>query len=238
MKKNEFLSSLGAELKKNNVSEAADIVGEYEQHFTFKMADGFTEEEIAAKLGSPLALAAQFESAAVAKGGSRKLLTAVGLGFTDLFVGALYILLFAWGLVMAALSVASATLTVCLLAKINIHSLIPPMPYTSAVVFAVASAALAFIAAIGCLYFAAFVRQSMRSFGRFQRNALAGAAALPSLPLYPQFAGKTRRWLRTAVLSGLTILAASFVLGVIISTLSAGALQFWHTWGWFEPAGL
>lgn len=238
MLKSEFLSSLGAALKKNNVSEADDIVGEYEQHFVFKMADGFSEEEIAAKLGSPVALAAQFESASREKGSSRKLLTVVGLCFTDIFVGSLYILLIAWGLVMAALSVACATLTVCLLAKINIHSLIPPMPYTSAIVFAITSAALALIAAIGCFYFVAFVRQSMRSFGRFQRNALAGTAVLPSLPLYPQFTAKTRRWLRTITLWGLTILAISFFVGVIISMIFAGALEFWHTWGWFEPKGL
>jgi len=35
---------------------------EEEQHFAFKMADGFIEEEIAAKLGNPAELASQFAS--------------------------------------------------------------------------------------------------------------------------------------------------------------------------------
>lgn len=241
MLRSEFLSSLGAELKKRNVPEAADIVGEYEQHFAFKLADGYSEEEIAAKLGSPAALAAQFESGAVgAKGGGKKLLTVIGLIFTDLFVGAFFILLFAWGLVMAVFSTACAVLAVCLLGQMNIHSLIPPLPYASAIIFGVASAALALTAAVGWLYFAAFIRQAMRSFGRFRHNALAAAsgdAVLPGLPPYPQFSGKAKRRLRGAALLGLTVLAASFVLGNIISMISAGALDYWHAWGWFGYSG-
>ena len=55
---------------------------EYEQHFAFKLADGYSEEEIAAKLGSPEELAAQFESTDTAKkvGGS-KALAVTGLYF-------------------------------------------------------------------------------------------------------------------------------------------------------------
>lgn len=241
MLRSEFLSCLNAELKKRNVPETADIVAEYEQHFAFKLADGFSEEEIAAKLGSPLVLAAQFENGTPGtKGGGKKLLTVIGLFFTDLFVGAVFVLLFAWGLVMAALSIAGAVLAVCLLGGLNIHSLIPPMPYASAVIFAIASGGLALVTTAGCIYFAAFIRQSLRSFGRFQRNALAaavGEAVLPSIPLYPQFSGKTRRWLRTAALSGLTVLAAGSVLGFIVSALSAGGLEFWHIWGWFSYPG-
>ena len=48
------------ELKARGVADAADIEEEYEQHFAFKLADGYSEEEIAAKLGGPAKLAAQF----------------------------------------------------------------------------------------------------------------------------------------------------------------------------------
>lgn len=50
------------------------------------LADGYSEEEIAAKLGSPEELAAQFESTDTAKkvGGS-KALAVTGLCFADLF---------------------------------------------------------------------------------------------------------------------------------------------------------
>lgn len=58
MTKNEFMARLTSELQKRNVADAADVVEEYEQHFAFKLADGYAEEEIAARLGDPAALAA------------------------------------------------------------------------------------------------------------------------------------------------------------------------------------
>ena len=60
MKKHEFMTRLANELHKRNVEDAADVLEEYEQHFAFKLADGYSEEEIAAKLGVPEELAAQF----------------------------------------------------------------------------------------------------------------------------------------------------------------------------------
>lgn len=60
MTKHEFMTRLTNELHKRNVADAADIAEEYEQHFAFKLADGYSEEEIAAKLGAPEELAAQF----------------------------------------------------------------------------------------------------------------------------------------------------------------------------------
>lgn len=61
MMRNEFVTQLTAELHKRNV--AADVVEEYQQHFAFKLADGYSEEEIAARLGDPVALAARFGEA-------------------------------------------------------------------------------------------------------------------------------------------------------------------------------
>lgn len=70
MTKNEFMAKLTDELKKRNIEDAADVAEEYEQHFVFKLADGYSEEEIAAKLGDPTALAAQFDAAA--QGGEKR----------------------------------------------------------------------------------------------------------------------------------------------------------------------
>lgn len=63
MTRNEFVTQLTAELHKRNVAAAADVVEEYQQHFSFKLADGYSEEEIAARLGDPVALTAQFGEA-------------------------------------------------------------------------------------------------------------------------------------------------------------------------------
>ena len=78
MTKHEFMARLASELHKRNVADAADVTQEYEQHFAFKLADGYSEEEIAAKLGSPEELAAQFESSGAPKAarGSRALTVA------------------------------------------------------------------------------------------------------------------------------------------------------------------
>ena len=62
MTKNEFLSRLSGALASRGVADAADILEEYESHFVYKLADGYSEEEIAAKLGDPTQLAGQFEA--------------------------------------------------------------------------------------------------------------------------------------------------------------------------------
>lgn len=132
MTRNEFMTRLSAELRCNHVADAADIEEEYEQHFAFKLADGYSEEEIAAKLGA-------------------------------LF----FLLLAAWGLVMAAAAVAFAGTAVCLLAGWGMNGLLPPAPH----------------------------------------------------------------W--CGAMTALLIFAVCFVLTYIVCAVSAGDMQFWHTWGWF-----
>lgn len=88
MTKNEFITQLATELHKNNIADADDVIAEYEQHFAFKQADGYSEEEIAAKLGNPTALAAQFgETVAPKHKKGSKPLVIVGLCIVDMFAG-------------------------------------------------------------------------------------------------------------------------------------------------------
>lgn len=237
MKKNDFMQRLSDELQKRNVADAADILQEYEAHFAMKMADGYIEEEIAARLGDPTALAAQFDDAEETpekKGGSKPLVVA-GLCFADVFTGLFFILLAAWGLVLAAALGAAGT-AVCLLGKVELGGLLPELPYWCGAMLALTLAALAVLLAAGCVYFCAFLRQLMRSYGRFRKNALAsasGEAGLPPLPISPQFCPKARRRLRTVALVALALFAACFVLAYFVCSLSAGSVQFWHAWGWF-----
>jgi hypothetical protein len=237
MTRNEFLSKLANELKKNNITDAADIISEYEQHFAFKMADGFSEEEIAAKLGNPAILASQFESVSEEeKYGGKKTATVIGLCIIDFFTGVFFVLLMAWEAIMVVFSLCAAVVAVCLFSGISPWSLIPPMPYWCGVVFALSLTALTVLSAVGCIYFAAFIRQLMRSYGRFRQNTIAtasGSAILPSLAIHPRLPVKINRCIRSVALFSLALFAACFVLGTIVSMISAGALEFWHAWGWF-----
>ena len=143
MTKNKFLEELETALKQNHVPDREEILLEYEEHFAFKLADGFSEEEIAGKLGDPKSLSAQFEPASPAGKTGRNTLTALGLGFVDFLFGLFCILLFVWEIVMAALALCFGTGSVCLLGGLNLYALLPPMPYGCAVIFGVLFAALA-----------------------------------------------------------------------------------------------
>lgn len=237
MTKNEFLSILNAELINNSIVDVADIVNEYEQHFDFKLADGYSEEEIAAKLGDPAALAAEYEQAdGVKPGRGRRITTIIGLSIADMFAGIFFIFLAAWGIVMAALLLVSSVIAFSLFGGMNIFSLIPQMPYWCGVVIGLSLAGLSVLLAVGSIYYAAFMRQLIRSFGRFQHNMLAassGEAPLPSLAINPQISPKTNRRFRSIALISLALFAVCIVLAYIVCALSAGSLEFWHTWGWF-----
>ena len=138
---------------------------------------------------------------------------------------------------MAAAALCFAAPAVCLLGGWNSAGLIPAMPYWCGAILALSFAALTVLLVVGCVYYAAFLRQLVRSFGRFQHNALAsasGESALPALAISPQFSAKTRRRLRAAALISLALFAACFVLSYVVCALSAGRLQFWHAWGWFQ----
>ena len=104
MTKTEFMTALAAELNQRKIADSDDILDEYRQHFAFKLADGYTEEEIAAKLGDPIRLAAQFEPSDAPKSGDRRssVLTWLWLAWADLFFGVFAALLIAFGLVLCA----------------------------------------------------------------------------------------------------------------------------------------
>ena len=95
MTKLEFMNQLASELHKRNIADAADVLEEYEQHFAFKLADGYSEEEIAARLGSPADLAAQFEPAPQGAKRRSAALTWLWLGWLDVFFGLFAVLLLA-----------------------------------------------------------------------------------------------------------------------------------------------
>lgn len=238
MTKNEFMAQLAAELNKRNIADAADILEEYEQHFAFKLADGFMEEEIAARLGDPIGLAAQFGPTPQKEKRPSAVLTWLWLAWGDLFYGLFAILLLAWGLVMVSAALSFGLVGICYIGDLGRLPFItlPYMPYWCGAILGLSMLALCALTAAGCVWFFAFLRQLLRSYGRFHRNALApahGKAILPALPIAPQFSPRGKRRLRGVALVALALFAVCFILTYVACSLSAGSPEFWHTWGWF-----
>ena len=126
-----ILIGIQYELHKRNVADSADVAEEFEQHFAFKLADGYSEEEIAARLSVPEELAAQFESAPNTAPRHSAVLTWLWLSWADLFFGIFAVLLLSFGIVLASCVLSFGLTGVCLvgnLGQLPIVSL-PPMPY-------------------------------------------------------------------------------------------------------------
>ena len=239
MTKTNFLECLKRELTRNNVADISDIIAEYEQHFAFKLTDGFSEEEIAAKLGNPVQIATQYGTEVENTNPQNKCTVTIGLCLMDLAVGIFFILLIAWAIVMAALALSSLTLSVSLVLDIGPWSQIIPMPLGVAILLGIALAALSILSAVGTVYYSVFVRRLMRVYGRFHHNTMAAAIGKPVLPplsVYLNFQPKTKRFLRSLALISLSMFAVFAVLAMIVSMICSGSIEFWHTWGWFGYA--
>ncbi|HEY8420999.1 MAG TPA: DUF1700 domain-containing protein [Thermoclostridium sp.] len=238
MNRKEFIETLTKKLRENNISDIDEIIAEYEEHFNFKLTDGYSEEEIAAGLGNPEEIAMQYTSGNIDnKTIGKKAIITTGLVFADIFAGAFFALFFAWVIVMVTFTIASATVGVCYLGRFNIYSLIPPIPYYwCRIVYVVMLLSLAVLSGVGTIYCAAYYRQLMRAYGRFHYNCIAsasGKAVFPPLNIRPQFSAKTYRLFRKIVLIALAVFAVSFVLSYILSAIATGSLEFWHVWKWF-----
>lgn len=234
MKKIEYLEHLKNELKKNNIADVDEIIGEYEQHFAFKLSDGFTEQEVAAKLGNVKFIAAQFESVKYGneKNSAGNIVIKIALAFTAVFEAFLYLVFFAWSVVLGAAALAVAVIGAMLVTNQNFMGLLPNMPYGCALLFGICTLALALLLACAAYYCFAFTLQMIRASMRWHKNMVSGNP-LPPLPLSPQFSGKVKRRLRTLMNWALIVFGVMFVLASVVSQALSGAIGFWHAWNWF-----
>lgn len=234
MTKLEYLNELKAELNKNAVVDAEEILSEYEQHFLFKLADGFTEEEIAVKLGSAAQIAAQFAGISGERKikGGKKFFLVLWLTIIGVFEAMLYGAFFCFVVALFCGSLAPAVLGVELIMGLNYMNILPPMPYAGAVIFGITLLSVSVILVIFAIYCLAYLRQMVRASLRWRKNLLS-AEALPLLPLNPQFKPRTRRALRTILLWAVLIYAIGFVVGYAFLSYYTQAWEFWHALGWF-----
>ena len=234
MTKQDYLAALKQELNKNAVADAEDVVSEYEQHFLFKLADGFTEDEIATKLGAPAQIALQFAGLPKEqkRKGGKKALLVLWLTIIGIFEVMLYaaFLCFIIGLFVGSL--VPTALGIEFIAGLNFMNILPPMPYGGAVVFGIALIALGIMIFLFAFYCLAILKQMVRASLRWRRNMIR-EEALPLLPLSPQVAPKTRRALRGILLWAVLIFAVTFIAGFAILALYTHVWGFWHALGWF-----
>ncbi len=234
MTKQDYLNELNNQLNKNNVPDVDEITAEYEQHFLFKLADGFTEDEIAQKLGAPENIAAQF---AQVRGDTKpkkgkKVFLVLWLTIIGIFEVMLYVA-FLWFIVaMFCASLVPAILGVELIAGMNVMNILPPMPYGAAVIFGIMLLSLCILLVVAALYCLAYLRQMVRASLRWRKNML-NDEALPPLPFNPQFSPKAKRAIRAVFLWALLIFGITFVSGFAILVVYTQSWGFWHALGWF-----
>ena len=233
------MAELEKHLKERNVSDFADILIDYEQHFLFKLADGYTEDEISAKLGHPLDLAAQYTAADQQKRKGRtgiRIAAALGLFFLNIITGSAIIAFLAWVIALGVSTIGFLATGIALLADFNPAEILPYMPRTGAVIMSIVFLALTTLAAMAAIYCWRFVIQITKANWHWNGRCMAMAGnqpVKPSIAATPQFTPSARRIMRRITSTALVVFAISFIAGYIILTLRAGSWEFWHVWSWF-----
>ena len=240
MTKLEYLNELERALKAAGVRDCADIIEEYSEHFDMKAGDGYGEEEIAARLASPMEIAGQFRE--IGAGGGQntagKALAAAGLVFLDLFAGAWFIMMYAWVVALGAVAVACAAAGVFVITGIPVTVggvvLIPYMPYICALLLGIALLGMAVLSAAGTEYCRLYVMQMFRVYARWHGIILGkNEGLLPPLSVHPVIKPKKRRLMRSITLVSVTVLAVTLIAGLGSMMIAAGSLEPWHVWQWF-----
>lgn len=234
MTKQDYLNELKNELAKADVVDAEEILAEYEQHFRFKLADGFTEQEIAEKLGVPAQIAIQYFGIPGEKKASsgKKFFLVLWLSIIGIFEVMLYGAFLCFTVALFAASLVPAAFGIEFIAGVNYLNILPPVPYGGAIVFGITLLALSVILVVFAIYCFAYLRQMVRASLRWRKN-LMRAETLPLLPMSPQFKPKARRTLRTILLWAVLAFAISFVAGFTALALYTHSFGFWHALGWF-----
>ncbi|MBA2871194.1 MULTISPECIES: HAAS signaling domain-containing protein [Bacillales] len=136
MTKDKFLQQLNDSLKRLSEKERADILQDYEEHFTFGLEEGKTEEEIAASLGSPSQIAKEIladyhldkvTTSATLGNMFRAIWAVIGLGFFNL------VIVFAPAIALAAFIFSGWVMGISLIASpllVIIDAILHPSAFT------------------------------------------------------------------------------------------------------------
>jgi uncharacterized membrane protein len=238
MTKELFLKELTELLKNRGVADVDEIAAEYDEHFARKLADGYTEEEISAKLGSPREIALQFapsdNKATMRK--TNKLIAGIGLFFADLVVIPFFVAMYVWLFALGAISLSTAFGGIALIIRPLLPDtlvVIPPMPYSGGALMGISLIALGVLAAVAAVYSCMLTVQMVRAFRRWHKNIMSDGK-YPPYSMHPVLKDHLRRRLRSVGLVALMVMIAALVIGYIVLSIAAGSPGFWHVWHWFE----
>ncbi len=239
MTKQEYIETLTRALKTNKIKEIDEIISEYEDHFDFKIADGYSEEEVAAKLEKPEIIAAQFvydgsESSKTGKRRGGSIISKIGVCLLDIVMIMLGIVLYSFVIVLGAAAIGLLASGIYMIIGGGIAAL--PLPMMSAagrILMSISILALAVVTTVGMIYYALFVTQLARAYCHWHKNMMTGRIS-PALSTTPKLSGKRKRRLRMTTRVALLIFIITFIIAFVIMSISAGSLGFWHIWHWLD----
>ncbi len=232
MTREEFMFQLSNELKKYKVKDIDEIIMDFEDHFSFKLEEGKTEEEVARKMGNPSDIAKDYLNQGKTNKEKGKPVVKLGLIIIDFFVYLMFFIMWLSVIVLGAFAITVLTLGVLLITTANIAGLIPSMPYLSSLIMGISSLALATVSVIGTIYLALYVIQWQRAYLRWRKNILNNNI-YPSLSKHPKLSKKTASLLKLVNMFGMILFVATFTIGYVVSALLAKSFEFWHVWEWF-----
>ena len=236
MNKTEYLQALEKELTKNKITDLQDILFEYEQHIDMRLAEGYTETEITLMLGKPEFIAEKYIEKSDEKqaGNSVKAIKATAFVFVDFIAVLVFIMLYAWVIVMGALSITFFALAFFLTTGIRFNELIIPyMPALCGILLGITMLLLGVLTVLGTIYSHIYTIRIIKVYLRWHKNAFS-PQKLPSLSLKPDLSGKfLRRTRLTAVIFSIAFIVFFFASNIALFAC-ADFNPYWHYWNWFH----
>lgn len=232
MTREEFILQLSNELKKYKVQDIDEIIIDFEEHFSFKLEEGKTEEEVARKIGNPIDIAKDYLNQAKTNKDKGKGVVKLGLIIIDFFVYLMFFIMWMSVFILGVFAVTMLTLGVLLVTATNIADLLPSMPYISSLIIGISSIALAIISSIGTIFLALYIIQWQKVYLRWRKNLLNNNI-YPTLSKHPKLLKRTTSMLKLINMVGIIIFVATFTIGYLVSVLLAKSFEFWHVWNWF-----
>ena len=217
------------ELNEKGVQGVDEILAEYEEHFSYKLEEGWTEEEIAKKLSSPSDIAEEYSASkengkSAAKGQGFNVFGVVAMSIP---VAAVYCLMVASVIVLAGFSLCTFALGICLIFNINVAGLIPAFPsYLPMLFLGIACLSMCVLSAIGTIYAFLYVGQWRKCYVRWCGNLCGGLK--PSVSKHPKISKKANGVMKLIAMISLIVFVAAFAIGYISACAYAGSFEPWH----------